>query len=197
MSSNGPHSPRPVRSVPGLFRRWRKDTSGSTAVEFAIVATPFLMFVFGLIGISYYFFVISSVEKGMDQSSRLIRTGMAVTTKMTVDQFKKNICDGAGDWIKCDKLQIFVKNYSSWTALANDEPQECLDKNQVVIQNTTPGSQLIAIESGNASDVVVVTACYLWKFTATFPYLKIGNMKDGSMMVQSATAFRSEPYPES
>ncbi|WP_246317296.1 TadE/TadG family type IV pilus assembly protein [Hyphomicrobium methylovorum] len=183
--------------MPNLFRRWRNDRSGSTAVEFAIVAAPFFMFVFALIGISYYYFVINSVEKGMDQSSRLIRTGQAVSDKMTVDQFKKKICDGAGDWIKCENLQVFVKHYANWAGLVSDAPQECLDSNQVIIQNTTPGNQLIAIESGNASDVVIVTACYLWKFTANFPFLKIGNMKNGSMMVQSATAFRSEPYPES
>jgi hypothetical protein len=45
--------------------------------------------------------------------------------------------------------------------------------------------------------VVIVTACYQWDFTAKLPIIKLGNMSNGSMMLQSATAFRSEPYPES
>lgn len=182
---------------PNLLRRWRRSEAGSTAIEFGMVATPFFMFVFGLVGCAYYFFTVSSVEKGMDQSSRMIRTGEAVTGKMTVDQFKKSICAGAGDWIRCNQLQIFVKHYADWGSLNTDTPQACVDKNQNIITNTTPGTQMIAIESGNASDVVIVTACYKWDFTKNFPYLHIGNMKDGSLMLQTATAFRSEPYPTS
>ena len=36
-----------------------------------------------------------------------------------------------------------------------------------------------------------------WDFTAKLPFLKLGNMADGSMMMQTATSFRSEPYPGS
>ncbi len=49
--------------------------------------------------------------------------------------------------------------------------------------------------TGAASDIVVVTACYKWDFTKKLPFLKLGNMNDGAMMMQTATAFRSEPYP--
>ena len=70
------------------------------------------MFIFALVGCAFYFFMMNSVEKGMDQSSRLIRTGQAVSSKLTVNQFKQKICDGAGNWINCSKLQIFVEPLS-------------------------------------------------------------------------------------
>ncbi|HXE01094.1 MAG TPA: TadE/TadG family type IV pilus assembly protein [Hyphomicrobium sp.] len=175
----------------GSLQRLQREEDGATAVEFAIVATPFLMFIFALIGCAFYFFMMNSVEKGMDQSGRLIRTGQAVSTKMTVNQFKQKICDGAGQWINCSKLQIFVDHYPNWGAVAS---QPCI-KNNVVTQNPAPGSDLIAIYSGGASDIVIVTACYKWDFTSKLPFFKIGNMTDGSMMMQTATAFRSEPYP--
>jgi Flp pilus assembly protein TadG len=176
---------------------FKTDEAGSTAIEFAIVATPFLMFIFGLIGCALYFFTTSSIEKGMDQTSRLVRTGEAVTDKMTVDQFKQDVCSGAGNWIDCKKLQIFVKSYSDgWAGLNGANPQPCVEDGAVVT-NEAPGTDLIAIYSGTASDVVVVTACYKWDFTAKLPFLKLGNMADGSMMLQTATSFRSEPYPGS
>ncbi len=84
------------------LRRLQREEDGATAIEFAIVATPFLMFIFALIGCAFYFFMMNSVEKGMDQSGRLIRTGQAVSSKMTVNQFKQKICDGAG---AMDQLQ--------------------------------------------------------------------------------------------
>lgn len=169
-----------------------RDATGATAVEFAIVATPFLMFVLALIGCALYFFILNSVEKGMDQSSRLIRTGQATKTKMTVDQFKQKICAGAGQWVRCDQLQVFVSHYSDWASV---QTQPCVDENKAIIKNTVPGSTLISVQAGSASDVVIVTACYKWNFTKAFPFLNLSNMSDGSMMLQTATAFRSEPYP--
>jgi hypothetical protein len=182
-----------LRHLLGLssVRRLHQDEDGATAVEFAIVSTPFLMFIFALVGCAIYFFMMNSVEKGMDQSSRLIRTGQAVSSKLTVNQFKQKICDGAGNWINCSKLQIFVSHYPDWGSVA---PEPCI-KDNVVIQNPAPGSDLIAIYSGGASDIVIVTACYEWEFTSKLPLFKLGNMTDGSMMMQTATAFRSEPYP--
>lgn len=177
-------------------RLFKADEAGSSAVEFAIVATPFLMFIFGLVGCALYFFTTSSIENGMDRTSRLIRTGEAVTDKMTVDQFKQDICSSAGHWIDCTKLQIFVQSYSDgWTGLNSAKPQPCVEDNGTIVMNPAPGTDLIAIYSGAASDVVVVTACYKWNFTAKLPFLKLGNMADGSMMLQTATSFRSEPYP--
>lgn len=175
------------------LQRLRKEEDGATAIEFAIVITPFLMFIFGLVGCALYFFIMSSVEKGMDQSSRLIRTGQAVTSKMTVDDFKQSICNGAGPWIRCPKLQIFVNRFPDWASVA---PQQCVDGNKVVITNSAPGTDLIATYSGTFSDIVMVTACYRWDFPANLPFLKLGNMNDGSMMLQTTTAFRSEPYPQ-
>jgi len=185
--------------------QWKSDDRGSTAVEFSLVAVPFLMFVMGFIGCAIYFFVSNSLEKGMDQTSRLILTGEAVTKKMTVNQFKQSICDGAGSWIDCKNLQISTVHCDKWEALADNgsgtctpyKPKPCVDANGVTMKNDAPGTDLIAIYSGTASDVVVVTACYQWNFPSKLPLFKLGNMSDGSMMLQAATAFRSEPYPES
>ena len=172
-------------------KRLANDEAGTTAIEFAIVAAPFLMFIFALIGCSFYFFVLSSVEKGMDQASRLVRTGQAVTSNMTVDQFKQKICDNAGPWIRCNKLQVFVNRFNDWASVT---PQACV-KDQTVISNSASGGSPIATYSGSASDIVIVTACYKWDLTSKIPYFKIGNMGDGSFMLQTATAFRSEPFP--
>lgn len=174
----------------GLYRL-RRDESGTTAIEFGMVAVPFLMFVFALVGIAFYFFIMTSLDKGMDQTSRLVRTGQAQNSNMTVDQFKQKICSSAGGWIKCNKVQVFVTKYPDWSSV---QPQKCVDNSGNVVTNSASGSDLISQYSGSASDIVMVTTCYKWEFTASIPYFKLGNMNDNSMMLQSATAFRSEPY---
>ncbi len=181
----------PLSQVSSL-RRLQRDDNGATAVEFAIVVTPFLLFILGLIGCAFYFFVMNSVEKGMDQATRLVRTGQAVAQKMTVDQFRKAICSGAGAWIDCNKLTVFAQAADAWSDSL--QPTQCLDntKNQNQIMKPT---DLIAIYTGTASQIVIVTTCYQWDFTAKLPLIKLGNAPDGSTVLQTATAFRSEPYP--
>lgn len=178
-----------------LLQRWKTDTAGATAVEFAMVAIPFFMFIMALVGCAFYFFISNSIEKGMDQTTRLIRTGAAVKDKMTVDQFKQGICDGAGAWVDCKQIYIRVDHYADWASVTGSAP--CGNKTDESNSGSIVGTNLIAIYSGDASDVVVVTTCYQWKFTSKLPLFKLGNMPDGSMMLRSTTAFRSEPYPES
>lgn len=176
------------------LRRFGRDDRGATAVEFALVVIPFLMFVFGLVACALYFFVSNSIEKGMDQTSRLIRTGEAVNQNMTVDQFKQQICQGAGSWIDCSKLQVWAQHWSDWSA-SDLAPHQCVDQNNTAIQNTADGSQPIATYTGTASDIVIVTACYEWDFASKVPFFSLANMQNGAMMMQSSTAFRTEPYP--
>ena len=45
---------------------FKKNEDGATAIEFAMVAGPFFILVFMLIGFALYFFVMNSLDKGMD-----------------------------------------------------------------------------------------------------------------------------------
>jgi Flp pilus assembly protein TadG len=166
-----------MSSGPKLCRSWAQQSAirfltrhndGTSAIEFAIVAVPFFMFVFGLMGVASYFFIMTSIDKGMEQNSRLIRTGQAQTADMTVNEFKQAVCNKAGSWVKCNKLQIFVQKFADWNKLAQ--------------------------YAGEANDIVLVTACYRWEFASKVPFFQMGQMSDGSLMMQSTTAFRTEPY---
>jgi len=170
--------------------RLKRNEDGTTAIEFAIVAVPFFMFIFGLMGVSSYFFIMTSLEKGMDQSSRLIRTGQAQTANMTVNDFKQSVCDKAGTWVKCNKVQVFVQKFADWNLV---QPQPCMSNAKSVV-NSAKGTDPIENYSGASNDIVLITTCYKWDFATKIPYLDLGQMNDGSMMMQASTAFRTEPY---
>lgn len=208
MRTTAPHHKEDIASnarSPLNFLRRHED--GTTAIEFAIVAVPFFMFIFGLMAVSTYFFIMTSVEKGMDQASRLIRTGQAQTDGMTVKDFKNTIClkanskdtPSAADknnpasysgWVKCPDVQVFVKTFATW---ADVQPNNCLNNSQAVV-STAKDSDPIATYSGDSNAIVLVTTCYRWKFAGKIPFINLGQMSDGSMMMQSSTAFRTEPY---
>jgi Flp pilus assembly protein TadG len=174
------------------FLRMARDESGATAIEFAAVVAPFMMLIFGLIGVAFFFFVNNSIEKGMDQTARLVRTGQAQQSGMTVKQFKESICAKAGHWINCTNLQIFPEREADWN---NVQPSPCIE-NGIIRTSTANEADKIADYVGASSDIVVVTACYHWEFTKIVPYFHIGNMSDGTHMLQAATAFRSEPFAQ-
>ena len=59
--------------VPALMRRWRGDESGSAAIEFAIVAMPFVLLLFGLMSVCLYYFADFSTENATWQAARAMR----------------------------------------------------------------------------------------------------------------------------
>lgn len=192
---------RPI-SRSAIFRRFGRNDRGAAAVEFAIVAIPFFMFIFCLMGCSLYFFVVSALEKGTDDASRLIRTGEAVTAKMTVGGFRDKICAGAGQWIDCTKVQVWTQPFDDWSKIGNNGDSSiggngvhnCLGQNETVLDNSANYGKLIAVQAGTASSVVIVTVCYPWDFASKVPFLHFLTMQNGSMMMQTSTAFRTEPY---
>jgi len=173
--------------------RWIKDERGTSAVEFAIVATPFFLFVLGLLGLGLYFFTMSSLAYGVEAAARQIRTGQAQKSALTVSQFKNLVCLAAGSYINCNKLSVIIQSGDNWSDIT---PQPCVDSNNNMVSSTGTGTDTISTYTGAASEVVLVTLCYQWDLAQSFSYLKLGKNTDGSgsAVVQAATAFRTEPY---
>jgi Flp pilus assembly protein TadG len=172
----------------GLFGRWKADTRGVTAIEFAMVATPFLMMLFGIIGVGLYFFTTFTLENAVEQASRILRTGQAQVANMDAAEFKKQLCSFVPGHIDCTgKVQVNVLSYPDTTNVTPDSLPKCLDSTGALSGTTqyTPGS---------ASEVVLVWVCYEWDLARAIPFLKLGDMANGSRLIQATTVFRSEPY---
>jgi Flp pilus assembly protein TadG len=172
---------------------WVKDEQGTSAIEFAIVALPFFLFVLGLIGVGLYFFTMSSLSYGVEDAARQIRTGEAQKSALNVGQFKNLVCAAAGSYINCARLSVLVQSGDTWSAIT---PQSCVDSNNNMVASTGSASDAISTYTGVASEVVLVTLCYQWDLAQSFSFLKLGKNADGSgsAVVQAATAFRTEPY---
>jgi Flp pilus assembly protein TadG len=173
--------------------RWVRDERGASAVEFAIVATPFFLFTLGLIGLGLFFFTMSSLEYGVEAAARQIRTGQAQKTALTVNQFKNLVCNAAGSYINCNKLSVIIQSGANWSDIS---PQACVDSKNNMVGSTGSAADPVATYTGTASEVVLITLCYQWDLAQSFSYLKLGKNADGSgsAVVQAATAFRTEPY---
>lgn len=182
-------------------RRFKRNENGATAIEFAIVIGPFLMFVFGIISIGMHYLATNSLEKGVADASRQIRTGQAQNANMTANDFKSLVCSQAIPNIDCNKLEVHLSSYTSWKDVA---PTGCIDNDTRDLTPGTSGDDPITDQVGGASRKVLVTACYNWEPGKFLPYLfrdKDGNsrtssskLSDGGLLIQSSTVFQVEPY---
>jgi Flp pilus assembly protein TadG len=164
-----------------------RDENGATAVEFAIVALPFMMMLFGIIGVGLFFFTTFSLENAVEQASRPIRTGEAQTAGMTKDQFKTSVCGLLPDYVDCSgKLRINVQSYNVGDAIV---APACVDAGGALVPAAgTPYAV------GTASQIMLVTACLQWSLAGQIPFLKLGTMADGSALIQASTTFKIEPF---
>ena len=185
-----------MRSTPDILnrlarglglRRFARDESGATAVEFALISLPFMGMMFGIIAVGLYFFVTFSLENAVERAARLIRTGQAQTQGMTTDQFKQEVCNRAPGFIDCSgKIRVNVSVFSSFGSIA---PPSCTDSGGDLVPEPTPTAV-----PGAAGDVVLVTVCYEWELAGKLPFIEIGKMNNGSALIRASTTFRTEPF---
>lgn len=172
---------------------WLRDNRGAAAVEFAIVALPFLLLVLGTIGISLYFFTSNALEHGVEAAARKIRTGQAQKGQLTVGDFRQLVCDEAGSYIDCKKVRVLIQHAPNWSGVS---PTPCLDSKGNLVSSTGSTDDQVVDYSGEASEVVLVTLCYPWDLAENFSFLRLGSGTNGTgpAILQAATAFRTEPY---
>jgi Flp pilus assembly protein TadG len=187
-----------------LLARFGADRRGTTAIEFAAVVAPFLLLMLGIMTVGLQFFTTTSLENGVAQASRKIRTGQAQKAGKTFADFRQMVCDEAGSYIKCNSnLVIHVKSGKVFADL--DPPTSCLTNGSLTPSSGT-GSDPLTKYSGSESATVLVTACYAWDFGGTLwqdiwnmfsagPWSTSGSPRvQGKTVIQATSTFRTEPY---
>lgn len=178
---------RPGVTPTELIARLKTSTDGTTAIEFALVSGPFLMLLFGIIAVGMFFFTTFNLENAVEQASRVIRTGQFQQASMTGDQFKSEICKYTSPHIDCAaKVYVNVMHFTNSSDITADKLPSCL-KVDGTLNNAASYSP------GVQSEIALVWLCYEWDH-AKFPWFNLGNMANGSRLIQASTTFRTEPY---
>ena len=168
-----------------VLRKLRKNEDGATAIEFAMVAGPFLMFLYGIISIGLYFFSQFALENAIETAARQVRTGQAQSAGLSQQQFHDSVCANVPSFVSCANLVVNVASYVNYAAIA---APSCIDP------NTGAPSAAQAYAPGQQNAVVVAWVCYQWDLTKYIPFLRLGNLPDGSRLIQATSTFQTEPY---
>lgn len=167
-----------------LLNLFRKDRSGTSAIEFGIVAAPFFALLLAIIEVSLVFFGGFTLEKAVDQAGRMIRTGQAQEQGFNQDQFKTEVCNNVFALFDCaGNLKVEVLRFDDFNGISLSDP----------IDGSGNLRNDFGYDHGNAGDVVIVRVFYEWDLIAKFPGL-LGNMENGNRLVVASTTFRNEPF---
>jgi Flp pilus assembly protein TadG len=176
---------RARRRLARLAGRFARGERGATAVEFAIVAMPFMLLIFGLIELGLVFLVSLTLENAVIDVGRTIRTGQVQTTGGSATSFKTAVCDKMswlGSTTCSSALQVDVRTFSDFAT-----------SNTSALNNTVPSS--MTWNPGTAGSIVLIRAYYTWPLIT--PLLRTGlQSSDGKRIIYAATAFTNEPYEE-
>jgi Flp pilus assembly protein TadG len=192
-------------SASHILRRLLHSQAGSSSVEFAVIATPFLALMFAILEITFIFFANQALENAAANAGRLIMTGQTQQSyqgsghTMTASQFKTAACNAMSGLFGCaSNLIVDVQTYSSF-ATANTSNATALPLNGQGVLQVNAASP--TFNMGGPNDIVVVRLMYEWPGWVTLPGLtQLMNVASGSgsltkRLIMATAVFRNEPYP--
>ena len=167
-------------------RRFTHAQDGATAVEFALVAAPFLALVFAILETALIFFASQTLEAAATDSARLIMTGQAQTSGYSKDDFKTAVCNRlAGGLFDCTNgVYVDVKTYTTFTAITATPP----------ITNGQLDTSNMVYTPGGPGDIVVVRLYYQWPIYVSMFSDNLSNLNGNKRLLVATSVFRNEPY---
>jgi Flp pilus assembly protein TadG len=168
-------------------RRFARQQGGTSAVEFGLIAAPFLALVFAIMETAVIFFSGQALETAVADSARLIMTGQAQTAGFSQSAFKDAVCAKIYGLFNCQSgIYVDVQKFSNFANVTMTKP---IDANGNFLNNFT-------YNPGGPGDIVVVRLFYKWPvYVSLLNWDKSSNYTSGGNILLVATsAFRNEPY---
>lgn len=186
--------PRRLRLFP--TRAFCRDTHGAMAVEFALIAVPFLGLCAAILQTGYMIWAQQNFERALERATRNLLTGQfQIATASDSDpnvilhKLRLKMCgpDTGRTLFDCNAVKIDVTSASSFSA---SSPTQAVDP-QTKTWSPNFGSAYTCPRPGA---IVVVTAGV--KVPTFFGLLGVDlrTFSDGSHLLLSTAVFRTEPY---
>lgn len=168
-----------------IGRRFIKQQEGAAAVEFALVATPFLALTFAIIETAMVFFAGQSLEAATASAARLILTGQAQTGGFSASDFKTQVCNRVASLFDCSGgVFVDVKTYTNFSSVSAVSPvaDGKLDTSNMTFTPGGPGC------------IVKVAIYYQWPIYVSLLGNNLSNLNGNKRLLVATSVFRNEPF---
>ena len=181
-----------TRNPVHVFRGGKRATAGTAAIEFAMIAPLFFLMLFATLETGMAYFANMTLQNGVQQTARLIRTGQASKSNMTQAQFRQAVCDQIKVLLSCDssRLYIDIRSFTSFGGQAYPAPLDA----QQNMNNGLDSYQIGTSGQAGGSVIVLFRAFYKWQLYTPMFGAYFANMSGNQRLLTASTAFRNEPY---
>jgi len=169
------------------IRRFARNQNGATAVEFGMIAVPFLGLMFAILETAMVFFAGQILETATADTARLIMTGQAQNSSppLTQSTFKDKVCTRLVALFDCaNGMYVDVRNYTAFSSADISRP---LDSERKLVNN-------FVYQPGGPGDIVVVRLIYPWPVHLSMLDLGLADMAGNKRLLMATAVFRNEPY---
>ena len=178
------HLRRRTRSVV----RFCRSGGGTTAVEFALIAPPFLALLIAILQMTSFLFAQQALQTAVVAAGRLILTGQVQNAGLTQSQFRTNdVCPLLPAMFTCSNLYVDVESYNNFSSASTTVPSLTISANGTM-------SSTGAYSLGGPGEVMVLQLVYPWKIITGPLGALLPNFSNGYSEIMGITAFRVEPY---
>jgi len=162
---------------------FKKNEDGVVAIEFALVALPFLLLMFAIFEIAMVFYAEINIAHATSDTARKIRTQQA--SIQTITEFKNDVCSQILFVPNCTgKLKAEVQVFDDFKSINKTDP---LNGQGEVKDN-------FVFNLGTAGSVITVRTFIEWDLFVKLPKLGLSNMpNNNNRLIQGIAVFRNEP----
>jgi Flp pilus assembly protein TadG len=171
------------RSVAAILQ-FARAKRAATAVEFAIVAAPFVALLMAILQIGVVFIAQQVLQTATNQAARLIMTGQAQVGNMTAAQFQQQVCTDATSMFACSGIYVNVQKFATFGGVSMTNP----------VTNGVFSNANLQYTPGGSGDIVVAQVFYQWPLVLGPLGFNLSNLKNNQLLLVGTAAFRNEPY---
>lgn len=182
-----------VRQPRKTFRLFLRDEKGVTAVEFALVAFPFLFFIFAIIELGVSFAAQQMLTYAVEDYARQFYTGQKKIEDLNNDSaqtIRNEICAKVSiiRIVGCDNLSINLNNYTSFS--------EVPVKVQTFINKDGKLALPSYVSLGGTSTINQLNVLYEWPVMTNILYYLNPETKleSRTLPLFSTMTWQNEPY---
>lgn len=162
------------------------DETGATAVEFGVVAVPFLLILIGLLEMGLMFAAGAVLQGGTQEAGRMVRTGQIQSAGDPEAAFRDALCNHVDTLIDCNDLtyEVIELGEAGFQGASAVEP----------VINEDGVMQPRPFDPGTEDSVVLVRAAYLYPIKTPLFAALLADSAGNRKLFMSTVVIRNEPY---
>lgn len=175
---------------PSLIARFASNRRGTTVIEFALLAIPFLLLVFAILESCITFAGQQMLANATDDVARQLRTGQVKAADLTKDKLHDLLCAKLQIMVgkDCPGLYFDLKSYSDFKQAALIRTHYTGDHDL-----DTTG---FAVTPGLSMSKNMLRVFYKWPIITDYMRYSMSNLKGHKTLLFASVTWQNEPFDD-